>query len=109
MPQFDLLNNDPWATRHRAIGRFRRAVNKVILRSRADKKVPFLQKLVVGYKLGKAGKEFSSELKKIYDYCWEYMSNKILPEKNPPKMLMSVCDYVIQYPFIMQMNIIIHF
>ncbi|PIK57014.1 putative primary ciliary dyskinesia protein 1-like [Apostichopus japonicus] len=89
MPQFDLLNNDPWATRHRAIGRFRRAVNKVILRSRADKKVPFLQKLVVGYKLGKAGKEFSTtfgedfKIAKYSDLTLHVVAQNILPHAFP--------------------------
>lgn len=60
-PQFDLFSNDPWDTRHRALGRFKEAVNKVILRSRAQRKIPFLQQLVSDYKMGKAGKEVSSE------------------------------------------------
>lgn len=88
-PQFDLFSNDPWMSRHRAIGRFKGAVNKVILRIRAEKKVPFLRKLVTDYKMGKAGKETSTtygenlEVARYSDLPLDISADKVLPHAFP--------------------------
>ena len=54
---FDTYSNDPWISRHRAIGQFKQATMKLIIRSRADKKIERLQKLVKDFREGKAGRD----------------------------------------------------
>ncbi|XP_071487627.1 cilia- and flagella-associated protein 221-like [Diadema antillarum] len=70
--QFDAYRNDPWALKHRAIGRFQQAVLKVILRQRADDKWSLLRKLVDDYRSGNAGKvdivTFGGDGEAKYDY-----------------------------------------
>nr|XP_054768030.1 cilia- and flagella-associated protein 221-like isoform X1 [Lytechinus pictus] len=81
--QFDLYCNDPWAMKHRAIGRFQQAVQKVILRQRAADKWSMLSKLVADYKSGNAGKveklTFGNNGEAKYDHLpLEVSSDKLL-------------------------------
>eukprot|EP00057_Strongylocentrotus_purpuratus_P014945 XP_011669419.1 PREDICTED: cilia- and flagella-associated protein 221 [Strongylocentrotus purpuratus] len=81
--QFDLYCNDPWAMKHRAVGRFQQAVQKVILRQRATDKWSKLSKLVEEYRSGNAGKvekvTFGNNGEAKYDHLpLEVGSDKLL-------------------------------
>jgi len=44
-PRFDVYNNNPWSTRHRALFRFQQAARTVLIRCRADNKIEMLRTL----------------------------------------------------------------
>ncbi|XP_077978067.1 cilia- and flagella-associated protein 221-like [Glandiceps talaboti] len=58
--KFDNYTNDPWALRHRAMGRFQQAAWKVIVRMRVNHRIRLIKKLVEDYRAGRAGREPSA-------------------------------------------------
>ena len=44
-PRFDVYNNNPWSTRHRALFRFQQAARTILIRCRANKKILMLHTL----------------------------------------------------------------
>lgn len=60
-PNFDLYNDNPWLSRHRALERFQQAARTILIRKRADKKVKLLRIMIENFKNGTLDQQVSAE------------------------------------------------
>ncbi|XP_072017653.1 cilia- and flagella-associated protein 221-like [Amphiura filiformis] len=86
--RFDTYSNDPWGLRHRAMGQFQQATMKLIIRSRADKKIKKLRKLVKDYREGRAGRDQlgtygENQESRYKDLPLDISADKVLPYAFP--------------------------